>query len=199
MELSALSVPVRTMKGGAPVGMTSGGCDTWMSFDTIMRPVPTSHKRSQEPDDSKMGFVTPAMYAGLPVQAKSDERRPKSKSQLPRLQKLDLHRLPFLPIRQVRIRESTFNKPAEDGATSRPKGARGQHVARDLTGRPIVPQENYPFTSDKGVEQDDDGMCKAAISVQVRVEWPSGRGNRVRERLYELDEGVLSNMSVYAT
>ena len=62
-----------------------------------------------------------------------------------------------------------------------------------------MPQKDYPFTGDKGVEQDDDGMCKAAISVQVRVEWPSGRGNRVRERLYELDEGVLSNMSVYAT
>ena len=59
-------------------------------------------------------------------------------------------------------------------------------------------QEDYPFTSDKGVEQDDDGMRKAAVSVQVRVEWSSGRSNRVRERLYELDEGVLSKMSVYA-
>jgi hypothetical protein len=44
-----------------------------MSFDTIIRPLATSHSRSQDPDDSKMGFVTPAMYAGLVVgQVKPD-------------------------------------------------------------------------------------------------------------------------------
>lgn len=67
IEDSALSVPARARVDGAPVWVPDGGCEEWMSFDTIIRPLATSHSRSQDPDDSKIGFVTPAMYAGLVV------------------------------------------------------------------------------------------------------------------------------------
>jgi hypothetical protein len=67
IEDSALSVPTRGRVDGGPAWFPDGGCDECMSFETIIRPVATSHSRSQDPDDSKIGFVTPAMYAGLVV------------------------------------------------------------------------------------------------------------------------------------
>jgi hypothetical protein len=51
----------------SPAWVAEGGREEWMSFDTIIRPLAMSHSRSQDPDDSTIGFVTPAMYAGLPV------------------------------------------------------------------------------------------------------------------------------------
>ena len=36
-----------------------------MSFETTIRPVLTSHKRSHDFELSKIRFVTPAMYPGL--------------------------------------------------------------------------------------------------------------------------------------
>ena len=36
-----------------------------MSLEMIMRDVLMSKRTSHEPEDSKIGFVTPAMYAGL--------------------------------------------------------------------------------------------------------------------------------------
>ena len=66
IEFSALSVPVRMMSG-FELGAHDAGWLRYMSLWTTMRFVPISHKRSQDPAASKMGFVTPAMYPGLRV------------------------------------------------------------------------------------------------------------------------------------
>lgn len=65
IEVSVLSVPVREINGGAPEGGPDGGWAIWISFETTTRPVPTSHSKSHDPEVSKIGFVTPAIYAGL--------------------------------------------------------------------------------------------------------------------------------------
>jgi hypothetical protein len=58
---------LRTKVDDIPAWLPEGGCDECMSLDTTIRLAATSQSRSQHPDDSKMGFVTPAMNPGLAV------------------------------------------------------------------------------------------------------------------------------------
>ncbi|KAI3602727.1 spindle pole body interacting protein [Moniliophthora roreri] len=58
------NVPDLKMSGAMnPVPVT--GCAVWISFETVTVPEPISNKRSHRREVSKIGLVTPAMYAGL--------------------------------------------------------------------------------------------------------------------------------------
>ncbi len=119
MEPSTFRVPVRIIPAPGGRGILVDGHELCISLWTTIRPVPTSHNRSHDPADSKMGLVTPAMKPGLGRLVRAEGG----------LRTCHSHSFPFIAIREVSVGEGTGDKTAHDGATSRSKGACREDVA----------------------------------------------------------------------
>jgi len=127
-----------------------------------MRPPPTSHRRSQDPDDSKMGFVTPAMYAGLGrVSNQSKISSDRLRCGCVEL----LHGFPFVAICEVCIRKSPLYETPQYDTAARSQRTCGQHVTGYLTCRPIVSEEDDALASYERVKQQDDRVGETPVGV----------------------------------
>jgi hypothetical protein len=131
IEPSILGVPIREGPGCPWPAFELGGNVLLISLDTITRPELTSNKRSHEPETSKIGFVTPAIYAGLfgknAVKVKCQDTKNGYS-----------HRFPLVPVRQIRIRERSFDEAPQNNTTPRPQSTSRQHIAGHLSCGPII-------------------------------------------------------------